>query len=254
MVPIGPGARARAAQRDLEGGMPPAADAFWSEDSAALHDAVQAPSGVSHTHRAPPAGLVPPVAGLHVPGLARLPRLTSLPGGRRVSRWWGLAALASAAVLAVAVIGSAEGPTSHPRAGDSSASHSFVAAHASSSSPAISADAARAKFKSQVTTPRHRARGQHARGHARARAHPARAVHHRTVHHSAPSSASTVTQEASATPAPQTTEQSSPPTTSTTPATSTASTVASAGSKPARTPAGPTQLGRITGGCTPKCP
>jgi hypothetical protein len=254
-VPIGPAARARAAQRDLDGAMPPAADAFWSEDSAALHDAVQAPPGVSRTHLKPPTGLVPPVAGLRVPGLGRLPRLTSLPAGGRVSRWWGLAALASAAVLAVAVIGSAEGPTSNPRAGNSSASHSVVAAHASSSSPAISADAARAKFNSQVTTPHHRAPGQHARGHARARAHPARAAHHRTaVHHSAPSSASTVTQEASATPPPQTTEQSSPPTTSTTPATSTASTVASAGSKPARTPAGPTQLGRISGGCTPKCP
>lgn len=47
LVPIGPraDAAARAAEGETaSGSLPPAADAFWSEDAAALHDAVQAPA------------------------------------------------------------------------------------------------------------------------------------------------------------------------------------------------------------------
>ena len=67
LVPIGPAARARAAQRELNGQTPPAADAFWSEDSAALHDALQAPPEPSPQRLDPPVGLVPPLAGRRRP-------------------------------------------------------------------------------------------------------------------------------------------------------------------------------------------
>lgn len=244
LVPIGPAARARAAQRELEDGMPPAADAFWSEDSAALHDAVAASPGISRKHLEPPVGLVPPVAGLRIPGLGRL---RSRPGGRHVSRWWGLLAVMSAALLVVAAIGSTEGPASHPRASNAPASHLLATAQSSKSSLVTSSDANRDKVTYQAKKAR-----QHAR--AQARAHETRPVHHRAAaHHPARSSAAAVTKEPSATPAPQTSTRSSAPTTSTTPAQATASTVASTGSKPASNPPGPTRLGRITGGCLPKC-
>jgi hypothetical protein len=249
LVPIGPAARARAAQRELEDGMPPAADAFWSEDSAALHDAVQAPPAVSRKRLEPPVGLVPPVAGLRIPGLDRLARLRFLPSGRRVSRWWGLLAAASAVLLVVAVIGSTEGPASHPRASNASASHLLATTHSSTSSPDTSGDANRDKVTSQTKKPR-----QHARARPRTRVRKTHPVHHHAVaHHPARSSAVTVTEAASATPAPTTSAQSSAPTTTTTPVHATASTIASTGSKPASDPPGPTRLGRITGGCLPKC-
>jgi hypothetical protein len=250
LVPIGPAARARAAQREAEDGMPPAADAFWSEDSAALHDAVRAPSGAGHKRLEPPVGLVPPVAGLRVPGVNRLQGLGSLTGGRRVSRWWGLLALLSAALLVVAVIGSTEGPASHPPARNASASRPFAVAGSPSSSSVSSGNAARERFAAQLKT----ARG-HARTRPRARARKTHPAHHRaTARRPAKAPAITVTHEASATPTPQTSTQSAVPTTSTTPARSTASTIASTGSKPATEPAGPTRLGQMLGGCTPKCP
>ena len=247
-MPIGPAARARAAQRELGDGMPPTADAFWSEDSAALHDAVQAPPGVSRKRLEPPVGLVPPVAGLRVPRLDRLQALRSLARGRRASWRWGLLALATAALLVVAVIGSTESPASHPRTSDASMSHPLVTGHSTSPSPVTSGVAARDKLASRLTAAR-----KHARVQSRARARATRAVHHRAKAHHPATPAVTVTEQASATPTPQTSTQASVPTTSTTPTHATASTVASTGSKPAAQPAGPSRLGQIVGGCLVKC-
>ena len=115
LVPIGPAARARAAQRELDGGTPPTADAFWSEDSAALHDAVQAPAPSTRAHVGPPVGLVPPLAGQRLRTLNRLPWLRL--GGARPSRWWGVAAVPIVALLVAAIIGTSESPASHPATG-----------------------------------------------------------------------------------------------------------------------------------------
>jgi hypothetical protein len=249
LVPIGPAARARAAQRDRDDGMPPAADAFWSEDSAALHDAVQAPDA-GPERLDPTVDLLPSVGGLRSPGLDRLARLSSFRGRTGKSRWWALVAVPIAAILVLAVIGTSEGPASHPRAADASASHGSAPTQSASSSLASSGNAAKAKLTAHVSK---RQRHTSSRGHARTRPRKARPVktHHRTpVHHASGSPAPTVTTEAAA----ATETHSNQPTSSTTPASTTASTVASAVSKPAPAPPGPTRLGSMSGGCTPKCP
>ena len=110
LVPIGPAARARAAQLDVGDAPPPAADAFWSEDAAALHDAVQAPVGAAGDRLRPPVGLVAPVAAqwhLRLPRRPRLPRRRG-PHGRRGPRVvlvrWALVAVAAAVVAVPAVL------------------------------------------------------------------------------------------------------------------------------------------------------
>ena len=257
LVPIGPAARARAAQRGIENGTPPTADAFWSEDSAALHDAVQAPPDAGGERLEPPVGLVPPVAGPHIPALNRLPRLRSPSGGRRVSRLsrrWSLVALPAVALLVVvALIGRTQGPASHPA---TSALHGRTAASSTSGSLAASDDAAAEKFIAQVkhqlrqATARQQAtRRGHARTHARG-ARPTKAHHRAPTHHATPAPAPTVTEGAAT---PVATHSSAPVSTSTTPAASTASTSGSGGSKPATGPPGPIGIGSISGGCTVKC-
>jgi hypothetical protein len=249
LVPIGPAARARAAQRDLENGMPPAADAFWSEDSAALHDAVQAPPGDSGERRDPPAGLVPPVAARLTPRRKRLPRLRSVRGGTRVSRWWSLVAVPVAALVVAAVIGSTEGPASHPAASRASASHP-AAARVTSTPQATSSTAGTERFQAQVKQRQQRAA---ARGRAHTRAQRSRPVktHHRApAHRSAGSPPPTVT-EAAAAPSPS--HSIAPSFTSTTPTAATASARSSGGSKPATGSAGPSGIGSVSGGCNPKC-
>ena len=173
LVPIGPAARARAAQRGIENGTPPTADAFWSEDSAALHDAVQAPPDAGRERLEPPVGLVPPVAGPHMPDAESPPTPAVAVRWRgRVSRRWSLVAVPVVALLVVvALIGRTQGPASHPAA---SASHSRTAASSTSGSLAASDDAAAEKFMAQVkhqlrqATARQQAtRRGHARTHAR---------------------------------------------------------------------------------------
>jgi hypothetical protein len=250
LVPIGPAARERAAQRNLEDGMPPTADAFWSEDSAALHDAVQAPPAVTREHLDPPVGLVPPVAGLRIPALGRLPRLRSVGAAGRVSRWWGLLAVPIATLLVVAVIGTAESPASHPRASHSSVSRGTAAAQVTSTPQAASNTAAAAKFKADLQN-RQRSTVRH-RAHARAReAHPAKTRDRVVSHHSAGSSAPTVTEAA---PSDVATHPSPPAPTVSVPSASTASTHVSEGSTPAPGPAGPNGIGSFSGRCNPKCP
>jgi hypothetical protein len=108
LVPIGPPARARPAAPEPD--VPPTADAFWSEDSAALHDAVQAP----------PEGTWAPIDSLassprrHV----RLP----LQSGRRPRT--ALAGTAVVIALTLAVIGYADKP------GASTAPHASASASA----------------------------------------------------------------------------------------------------------------------------
>ncbi len=282
LVPIGPAARARAAQRDAEQGMPPAADAFWSEDSAALHDAVQAPRVASHEHLEPSVGLVPPVAGrdrlsrprrfsrlLRFPRPVRFPRRVTLPGLGRllgafgrlnpagrpggVSRWRVLIAVPAVAALAViAVIGSTEGPASHPAGSRAQSSHASGVAQVTSTAPATSGSAPAAALKTRATT-RHHAAVRSVRSVARTRArvskhHPTRPHHRVTSHRSAGSPATTITEPAASTPS----QSSAPAVTPTTPTAATASASHSEGSK-AAAPPGPTSIGSMSGGCNPKC-
>lgn len=253
LVPIGPAARARAAQRDAEAGLPPTADAFWSEDSAALHDAVQAPAGIDRLE--PPAGLVPPVAGLRAPCLGRVPRLRLAGRGSRVSRWWGLLSVPLAALLVVAVIGSTEGPVAHPMAGHALSSRSLGAVPMTSSPESVSSDAGAERFRAQLKERQQRTTGG-ARTHSRARGvrpanHPAKPHHRAPAHHPTASPAATVTEAAAP---PPTSESRAPAVTPTTPTASTASTSSSGGSKRATGPAGPIGIGSVSGGnCNPKC-
>jgi hypothetical protein len=248
LVPIGRAARARATQHDLDHGMPPAADAFWSEDSAALHDAVQAPSTPSRDPVAPPVGLVPPVAGRGPTRAMRRPSLRAFRALRRLS--WRPTLLTAGVVTfaAIAVIGTSEGPASHRVANRTPAPRSSPSSSdLTASANAAAAEKAAAARRASVTM------GRQSGSHARTRAHAGHdrviKTHHRAaVHHSAGSPSPTVTQ---ASPAPVHSSATSSATT--TPAVSTASTVASTGSRPAAGPPGPTQLGKISGGCTPKC-
>jgi hypothetical protein len=249
LVPIGPAARARAAQRDLDDGIPPAADAFWSEDSAALHDAVQAPLADVRDRVAPPVGLLPPVAGLCRARAVRFGGLGVVPGLRRLSLRRALLTLVTGALAAAAVIGTSEGPASHRIA-----SHAHATRLTSSADPGAFTDAAgeksAASHRPHGVTRRHPA--SRARSHARTRARRTRVVrtqHRAALHHSAGSASPTVT-EASVSSSPA--HPSAPPV-STTPTASTASTVASTGSQPAAGPAGPTGFGEMSGGCSPKC-
>jgi hypothetical protein len=257
LVPIGSAARARAAQRDLDHGMAPSADAFWSEDSAALHDALQAPSDLSRERLEPPVGLVPPVAGRRSFSLARLPRLRLSGRERRVSRWWGLLALPIAVLLVASVVGLTEGPSSQPAATRASASHGLPAAQLTSTANDGSESAATARFWAQVEQrrqyvarqPQHPASRPRVRAHAR-KVHPAKTHHPAVVHRSTGSLAPTVT-EASA--SGQTSHSSGSTSTSTVPSAATASTGSSARSKPAAGPPGPSGFGSVSGGCNPKC-
>ena len=263
LVPIGPAARARAAQLDLGDTPPPAADAFWSEDAAALHDAVQAPIGTAGDRLSPPAGLVAPVAAQWHLRRLRRPRLSGLRGPRGlpvVRARWALVALSAAAVAVPALLALSARPAGR-RTG---AQTGPVRAVTHSGATALAQDSAALESRPLPKTHAAAHRAQQAPGaHARTRAHtrartrvagrrqvPGKSRHRpAATHHSA---APTVT-EASASP---TTTVSTPA--STAPAVSdrtsaTASTAGSQGSKPS-TPPGPIGIGSFTGQCNPRCP
>jgi hypothetical protein len=256
LVPIGPAARARAAQLEADA-PPPAADAFWSEDSAALHDAVQAPVGTERQPSGPPVGLVAPVAGrwrFRLPG----PRRGRLPG-RRIR--WALVALPAVALLVMAAIGLSEQgapgvATSHTRA---SSRVNRTASTLQVNTAAASADAAREKA---AALKRHPAPQTAARRHAHAKepSTSARAQRHVSrVHHAPAAPTPTVTEPVSS---PQTSSSASSvgatshttytPTAATTPVSDTASKPSSGGSSSAPPP-GPTGIGSVSGGCSVKC-
>jgi hypothetical protein len=266
LVPIGPAARARAAQLEADDAAPPAADAFWSEDSAALHDAVQAPPGGVQEPLGPPAGLVDPDASqlrLRAGGLARL------GGVPRMRMRWAAIAVPTVLLLVLAAIGFGEqggtgvtgghGKTSQPleRAtstptGTRPGPESYAALD--SASVAKSA-AVTARYHSPHAAGRaHTRAAKRARTHARARNKAAGTAGVRR--RASPARQSTVA------PAVVVTEASPPPptspaTTSTpmgtaTPASGTASKSSSGGSSSAPPP-GPTQIGTMSGGCTVKC-
>jgi hypothetical protein len=258
LVPIGPAARARAAQLDGGDVPPPAADAFWSEDAAALHDAVQAPVGAAADRLSPPVDLVaPPVAAQWHLRLPRRPRLPGVRGPRVVRVRWALVAVAAAVLAVPAVLALGARP-----AGPRSAAHAGpVHAQTQSGSTALAQDSAALESGPLPKTDA-AAHGAHrtAAFLARTRARRNMAVRHRAptksrhrpaaTHHSA---TPTVT-DASASPA--TTTESTPA--STAPAVSdrssaTASTAGSQGSKPS-TSSGPIGIGSFTGQCNPRCP
>ena len=103
LVPIGAAARARAAQRAAEPGLddapPPAAEAFWSEDSAALHDAVQGPAA------APAERPGTPASGVGVRSPDRPGQWVTRPRAAAL-------AIGVASLIVLAVIGSSEQPRS----------------------------------------------------------------------------------------------------------------------------------------------
>jgi hypothetical protein len=99
LVPIGRPASVGAAVTSGDDSLPPTAEAFWSEDSAALHDAVQGPTSVSTASPAAPA--LPAGRGLLHPRI----RWPHRPAGQ--ARWL-LVALPVLALLVLAVIGGTE--------------------------------------------------------------------------------------------------------------------------------------------------
>ena len=261
-MPIGPAARARAAQRELDGGAPPTADAFWSEDSAALHDAVQAPPADTGAHLDPPVGLVPPLAGRRRRTLSRLPRLRL--GGARTSRWWGLAAVAIVALVVVAVIGTSESPASHPAAAHGSIARADGAAHhgtvtpsdaerLASASKAASAGAATGQARKRATRRQHTpVRRPHARTRVRSTRHTT-SGHVTAARHSTGSPAPTVTEAAASHLDPVECTRHHALEFSRLSRIDDRICGGATGSKPATGPAGPTRIGSVTGGCSPKC-
>jgi hypothetical protein len=257
LIPIGPAARARAAQLEA-GAPPPAADAFWSEDAAALHDAVQAPQKNDRTPANPPVGLVAPVAGRWQ---FRLPRLPRRAVRRRVRTGWALLMVPAVALAVLAAIGFGE----QPRTGVSARRVDGVRDVVSTPAPKASmAAAASLLAKRAAASTRHRVRRRasvsRARTHARQSAtHRARARHRAgPIHHpaAAPTAAvvqaSTPSQTSGGASSGSTASQTSTPVTTTTPASETASKPSAGGSRPAPPP-GPTGIGSMTGGCTVKC-
>lgn len=120
LVPVGPAAGPAVAPFG-EDGLPPTAEAFWSEDSAALHDAVRAPTAEPASPWAAPAGPPP-----RPPWRSRAHR-PLIPWRRADHLWprarWTLLVLPIGALLVLALIASAGDPTS-PQAGRLSASAS----------------------------------------------------------------------------------------------------------------------------------
>jgi hypothetical protein len=104
LVPIGPAAHARAAAAAADEladqALPPTA--FWSQDSAALHDAVQAPSADPVDPWPTPAPLAPQSASRR---RIRGPRL-QWPGPSRAR--WAVLAVPAVALVVLAVLGSNE--------------------------------------------------------------------------------------------------------------------------------------------------
>jgi hypothetical protein len=112
LVPIGRPTPAPPIEPDNDDAAPPTAAAFWSEDSAALHDALQAP--IVDPWR-PTARRRPGLRRiLSMPGTAIDGIRSALAGGRLR---WALLALPIAALALVALVGSTEGPTGTPSSG-----------------------------------------------------------------------------------------------------------------------------------------
>jgi hypothetical protein len=130
LVPIGPEARARAAGLGLDD-LPPTADAFWTEDAAALHDAVQGPSVDDRPRQDPD-----PVPSSRLQTRLKLPRLSIgqalRPHRTRLSRRAvaALVALPVVAVLVVGVIGGGAGTTTSPPGQGSTSSLNVASAGA----------------------------------------------------------------------------------------------------------------------------
>ena len=161
LVPIGRPARDRPPDPTGEDDLPPAAEAFWSEDSAALHDAVQGPSH-SFERLAPPASARQPARG----------RLK-----------WGFGAIAAMALAVLAVIGSVEQPPGKGR----TPPHRHVLAAGigeqaqfeSAASTILREDAKSALAVHQITHARARTTAAH---HARPRPVSRRSVRHVVSH------------------------------------------------------------------------
>jgi hypothetical protein len=107
LVPIRPATETRDQPAEIAGDeVPPAADAFWSEDAGALHNAVQAPAGPSSGLAVPaPAESGGPGDGLRLrarfrPPVAAVRSRCRRPGAKRMA-----AAGVAGAVVVVAAIG-----------------------------------------------------------------------------------------------------------------------------------------------------
>jgi hypothetical protein len=183
LVPVGPAAL-RGLAAPFDDGLPPTAEAFWSEDSAALHDAVRAPAAE------PPSPWPTPARSPSRPPWrwrARRPSILWLQAVHlRPRARWALLSLPIGALLVLALIASTERPTSPP-AGRLSASASASAqrqqvardAAAGVVAKTSSAAATHPAAKTRVTArrplkrrnPAHHARARHIASASRARRH-----------------------------------------------------------------------------------
>lgn len=253
LVPIGPAARARA-ERAAADAMPPTADAFWSEDSAALHDAVQAPSGAAELHLDPPFGLVPPVIGRRRLRRAWLGRPDWVRRAGRLRWAWPLLATVVAGLIVVGVIAARSRPSTTRTAVHTPALGAITHASADAAPGVDRGSIAAARAKTQVEAQRraHATAVRHVRARTHARARRTDTPPHRATptHRAEHPAVQTVTHAAASS---STSDYHTPTSTATTPSSSTASAGSSSGSKPAPPPAGPTSLGSMSGGCTVKC-
>lgn len=169
LIPIGPAAEAQALTRGE--GPPPAADAFWSEDSAALHDAVQAPATPPPKPVIATESRIPRIR----PGLPAL-GLPAIPP----PRWrWALVGLTAVAVAVLAVIGSAETASS-----PSSSRALSLRRHLAGvfTGPGSAVESSEAKARSIALTRRAASPAGHRNTNAHARAHPRGAQTRRKAH------------------------------------------------------------------------
>jgi hypothetical protein len=112
LVPVGPAARARAkaaspTRSQSQDSGPPTVHDFWSEDSGALQDAIQAPEHDS-ADVCVPADASPPTSGARRRRAWR--ELRKPEWWPLAARWWAFG-FPAAALLVVAVIGTAEPST-----------------------------------------------------------------------------------------------------------------------------------------------
>lgn len=164
LVPMGSRARARAGEEADDGAvgdgaeaLPPAADDFWGEGTAALHLPIQGPASPEAAFDGhEPGPRQPAVAGART---ARLPRMTSVsvPSLRLPRRLWAAGAIAAVvvAVVVVAIIGTSEGSNgTPPRAAARTANASAPGAHTNARTTGTSAITAARVFSARPSTAR----------------------------------------------------------------------------------------------------
>lgn len=179
LVPIGRPASIGAPAPSGDDGLPPTAEAFWSEDSAALHNAVQGPTSGTAASSTVPA--LPEGRGLLHPRV-RWPRRPV------VQARWLLAALPVLALLVLAAIGGTETPSARraghaPALTQAGAAAKLAAAgthhDAQSAAPSqVKATPANTRHRNRtsIARPRGHRSGRRSSRHSKARPHTSRST------------------------------------------------------------------------------